>query len=276
MSHRNKKRFKLLKPWTRHHFVPFQKSNMSLQNPFQVFADHPIETLILALIISFVLSFLGLLWVIGSWWYTTLSLPAKALKNPPKHVFITGGSKGLGLGLAKTLVSLGSNVTIISRGASALKEALRELESIVTPTTGSKASSVDKSLEKLPIVQGYQVDACDFKGLVKLFEELKESSVGLPDWVILNAGSAQPGFVADNLPSKDSQGVFASQIRGNFETSYKVLEALLTVIQKDSKDSVKLAGLGADVIANLPTRLILVGSVLSTMSFIGYSAYSAR
>jgi NAD(P)-dependent dehydrogenase (short-subunit alcohol dehydrogenase family) len=246
---------------------------MSFQNPFQVMSDHPGETIILTLVISFLASLAGLLWVIGSWWYTTLSLPSKALKNPPKHVFITGGSKGLGLGLAKTLVSLGSNVTIISRGESALKDALRELESIVTP---SKSAPAGKSLMETPIVQGFRVDACDFKALVELFENLKDSSVGLPDWVILNAGSAQPGFVAENLPSKGSQGLFSSQIRSNFETSYKVLEALFTVIENDSMDPVKLAGLGADVIANLPTRLILVGSVLSTMSFIGYSAYSAR
>ena len=46
-----------------------------------------------------------------------------------KHVFITGGSQGLGLALAKLLASRGAHVVICSRSESKLRSALKDVES---------------------------------------------------------------------------------------------------------------------------------------------------
>ena len=45
-----------------------------------------------------------------------------------QHVYITGGSQGLGLALAKILVKRGANISIVARTQSKLDDALKELE----------------------------------------------------------------------------------------------------------------------------------------------------
>lgn len=55
---------------------------------------------------------------------TTMNLLHKKWRPEGKHVFITGGSQGLGLALAQLLASKGANVTICSRTEAKLKEAV--------------------------------------------------------------------------------------------------------------------------------------------------------
>jgi 3-dehydrosphinganine reductase len=45
-----------------------------------------------------------------------------------KHVFITGGSEGLGLAFAKKCHLNGANVTIVSRSEEKLKKAMAEID----------------------------------------------------------------------------------------------------------------------------------------------------
>jgi 3-dehydrosphinganine reductase len=45
-----------------------------------------------------------------------------------QNCVVTGGSQGLGLGLAILLARKGANVTIVARTESKLKEALAEIE----------------------------------------------------------------------------------------------------------------------------------------------------
>lgn len=51
-------------------------------------------------------------------------LGGKKWKAQGKHVFVTGGSQGLGLAVAELLASKGANVTICSRTESKLREAV--------------------------------------------------------------------------------------------------------------------------------------------------------
>lgn len=46
----------------------------------------------------------------------------------PQHVYITGGSQGLGLALAKELARKGASITIVARTQSKLDAAIKELE----------------------------------------------------------------------------------------------------------------------------------------------------
>jgi NAD(P)-dependent dehydrogenase (short-subunit alcohol dehydrogenase family) len=48
-----------------------------------------------------------------------------------KNVVVTGGSRGLGLGLVEALVTRGANVTVVARGAAAL-ESVRSRLGVVT------------------------------------------------------------------------------------------------------------------------------------------------
>lgn len=45
-----------------------------------------------------------------------------------RHVFITGGSEGLGLSIAKKLLMRGSLITIVSRNEEKLKKAAKEID----------------------------------------------------------------------------------------------------------------------------------------------------
>ena len=48
-----------------------------------------------------------------------------------KHVFITGGSKGIGRSLAQIVVEAGAHVTIIARDVNALEQTKNQLMSAV-------------------------------------------------------------------------------------------------------------------------------------------------
>lgn len=52
----------------------------------------------------------------------------KRWKPEGKHVFVTGGSQGLGLALAELLAAKGANVTICSRTESKLREAVEKVK----------------------------------------------------------------------------------------------------------------------------------------------------
>jgi short-subunit dehydrogenase len=53
-----------------------------------------------------------------------------------KHCYVTGGSAGLGLSLAKLLARKGANVSIVARDKAKLDKALQELEVRGLPSFG--------------------------------------------------------------------------------------------------------------------------------------------
>ncbi|KAI9330180.1 hypothetical protein BDR26DRAFT_841772 [Obelidium mucronatum] len=178
-----------------------------------------------------------------------------------KNIVVTGGSKGLGKGIAKVLVENGANVTIVARGLESLKEAQKELRAIAG----------DRQVF---------VQAIDLSKAEKVVAGVKEirKVMGRVDWVIHNAGSAVPGFLADQLnqevESMTSQNLLAT---GN------VVKAFLSVAKEIAEDKKvvpgsrtwPISGLSAAAQEELPAKFIFVGSLCSAMSFIGFSAYSA-
>ena len=65
----------------------------------------------------------GLTYLLMSWFKKRLSFEGQ-------HIFITGGSQGIGLSLAHQLFTRGSNVTIVARTQSKLDEAVRQIETL--------------------------------------------------------------------------------------------------------------------------------------------------
>jgi 3-dehydrosphinganine reductase len=102
-----------------------------------------------------------------------------------KRVWITGGSSGIGLALAKQFASLGSHVYIIARRTSVLHEALSEVQAART--------SPDQRFGTL------SVDVSDCERVMQMAGELMAAE-GVPDILINSAGVVQPGLFTDLTP----------------------------------------------------------------------------
>jgi NAD(P)-dependent dehydrogenase (short-subunit alcohol dehydrogenase family) len=116
-----------------------------------------------------------------------------------------------------------------------------------------------------------------------------ELTKGAFDWVICNAGSAAPGFISEQRGSEaewmmkcnylSALYVVRSVIQLSSELSDSRPEATesednseKTVIASDVSKCIA----GIPVRSRLPSRIIFVGSVMSLLSFIGFTGYAAR
>lgn len=161
---------------------------------------------------------------------------------------------GLGLGIAKQLARQGSHITIAARGKEALEQAVEEIKSCLKPNSNQ-------------IVQSFQVDASDYNQCLNLLKKCHASPAKSPEWVVANAGSSIPGFIADQLPQPKDQGTIMSQMLANYITAANVSQACIDFAKQsssldsceDSKESrIKVCGLERDSLQHLPDRIIVV------------------
>ncbi|KAG9310762.1 hypothetical protein JVU11DRAFT_8610 [Chiua virens] len=156
-----------------------------------------------------------------------------------KHIYITGGSQGLGLALAKILVKRGANLSIVARTQSKLDDALKELEKLrVSPSQSLKAfpfslSSASSSAEALAAVTAAHNE--------------------FPDAVFCCAGASKPMFLVE---------MSEAELEGGMSDGYWVQAWTACAAAKEMAKRGK-AG-----------KIILVSSTLGFMSFVGYSSYS--
>ena len=61
--------------------------------------------------------------------YTLMNCFRRHVDFKGQHIFITGGSQGIGLSLAQLFLLKGANVTIVARTKSKLDEVVRQLDS---------------------------------------------------------------------------------------------------------------------------------------------------
>ncbi|CAD6569950.1 MAG: 3-dehydrosphinganine reductase [Cyphobasidiales sp. Tagirdzhanova-0007] len=171
---------------------------------------------------------------------------SSAMKNrlplPGKHVFIGGGSQGLGLALACLLASKGANVTIVARSQVKLDAALEEV----------------KKHRKTPSQKLYALaaDLSTAESTSRAFDGYSEvNNIPSPEYVFACAGGAGHilGYFVDLSPEQLAQGW-----RTNYETSLWTAHAAAKRM---------IAG-------KVNGKIVLVSSVLGLFSFAGYSAYS--
>ncbi|KAI8916905.1 hypothetical protein BC831DRAFT_485576 [Entophlyctis helioformis] len=242
------------------------------------------------------LSVAGFLYVVAAWSLSGRFQPARLRKHlSGRHVLVTGASKGLGKAIAAKLVQAGARVTLVARGKdidpatqrSSLDDAVLELREL--------GASV--ALPGTTQVNGYAVDLTDYAQVVAFVRRLR-GEVGLPDWIVASAGAAKPGYLADQLPAPVSDSASASSSGGasspasasasalatafkaaaaphetmmqtNYLSAVNITRALVQVAKETAKDD------NEDAAFSIAGRIIFVGSMLSLMSFVGYSAYSA-
>lgn len=96
-----------------------------------------------------------------------------------KHVFITGGSSGIGLALARLLAAQGASIiTILARRQNLLVQAAEEIR-----------SACIHSEQKVQALQG---DVGEMETIIPLLEHYQEVN-GVPDILINSAGITYPG-----------------------------------------------------------------------------------
>jgi NAD(P)-dependent dehydrogenase (short-subunit alcohol dehydrogenase family) len=127
-----------------------------------------------------------------------------------KKVIVTGGSRGLGLGLVEALVARGAKVTVVARDPDALKS--------VEARLGVAAISADVTDEK----EAYRV--------------LAEVN---PDVLVLNAGAKPPMGRLDQLSWLDFSTTWETDVKGGL---YWMQAALKTPLKSGSRVLVGSSG----------------------------------
>ncbi|KJE97657.1 hypothetical protein CAOG_07767 [Capsaspora owczarzaki ATCC 30864] len=122
-----------------------------------------------------------------SWLYRRLVARPGLAHFRGQHVFITGGSQGLGLSLAASFARLGANVTIVSRKLDVLNQAKAEIVKRCSASPGNVADRV------LPL-------ACDVTQFEQVEKAVAQAAAHFKQPVhtlVACAGSAMPGRFVD-------------------------------------------------------------------------------
>ena len=111
-----------------------------------------------------------------------------------RSVIVTGGSKGIGRGIARVFASAGANVLIVGRGAEALDAAVEEMASLPGE------------------VSGLQADVADVRGCQEMVRTAVERYGGV-DVLCANAGIF-PSARLDAMTPEDLEEVLATNFKG--------------------------------------------------------------
>ncbi|ORX45532.1 NAD(P)-binding protein [Hesseltinella vesiculosa] len=195
--------------------------------------------------------------VLPSWGTTLVALGAATvtaiileriyhyITRPPfepagKHCFITGGSTGLGKGLAIELAKAGADITIIARRKAELDNAVIEIKSQCRHQ-GQKVIAIS-------------ADVTIKEDIVRAYDEAKIKIGRDPEYVFTCAGAALPKMFLD-YDLED----FDRSIKLNFlGQTYAAHQAALRM---------KEAGIKRG-------KIVFVSSMLGLLSFAGYGTYS--
>lgn len=153
-------------------------------------------------------------------------------------VFVTGGSSGIGLEIARLAAAEGADVWVIARRRDALEAALAQVRaSAVRPQQRAGLLSVDLSKAEEA-----------FPALTRLIAE-----TGVPDVLVNAAGAAHPGYV-EQLDA----AIFRWMMEANYFTTVHAVQAVLP-----------------GMIARRGGHIINIASAAGFLGVFGYTAYGA-
>ena len=126
----------------------------------------------------------------------------------PRTVLVTGGSRGIGLGIAKSFAAQGDTVIINGRtDSAALEQSVEELRQM-----GCKAA-------------GFIADLSDYQQAQDMYAHI-QAEYGPVEILINNAGAAYYGLFSDMTPA-DWQGVLANNLLTAINVSHLAVPAMV-------------------------------------------------
>ncbi|TEB20975.1 oxidoreductase [Coprinellus micaceus] len=162
--------------------------------------------------------------------------------NPDgKHCYVTGGSAGLGLALAKLLVTKGAHVSIVARDQGRLDKSLEEMEALrVSPSQ---------------ILQAKSADLFSASHAKEALEHVCQAHDGqAPDAVFSCAGSSKPMWFVEMTEQDLKEGMDY----GYWVQAWTVYAATKMMVRQGKKGA----------------KICMVCSMLGYMSFAGYASYA--
>ncbi|KAK3725168.1 3-dehydrosphinganine reductase [Vermiconidia calcicola] len=168
-----------------------------------------------------------------------------------RTVLITGGSQGMGRGLAKLLAQKGANVVIVARNEQKLAEALKYIASSAKDPSNQRFHSISADVTKP-------------EENTRIITEVTEWNHGNPpDIVWANAGSAHPSlFIETPLET------LRSQMDINYWAATYLAHATLKVWLKPTSGKTNTTE------AAKPRHFLITSSVACFAGLTGYSPYS--
>ncbi|KAM3067240.1 hypothetical protein ACMFMG_005394 [Clarireedia jacksonii] len=179
-----------------------------------------------------------------------------------KTVAITGGSRGMGLEVARQLAEKGANVVIIARDAKKLQEGVEY----------TKQGALNPSQRFHHI----SADLTSASECVRVIDEIVEWNGGNPpDTVWCCAGSSYPTLFIDT-PVTQLQAQMESNYLSSAYMAHATLRSWLKPLEERKSDTGHdmLIGTGKGGATPPARHLIFTASFLAFFSFAGYGAYS--
>ncbi|TMW55552.1 hypothetical protein Poli38472_010434 [Pythium oligandrum] len=175
-----------------------------------------------------------------SWIWTKISGPGFNVAH--KHVFVTGGSLGIGLEVAKKYAAAGAKVSIISRNEKNLKTAKAAIES-VQPKEGAEP------------VFTQSCDVTDYAAVQASVQAATKFHGRAVDFLVCSAGIIPPKYFIEHDVAEHHR---------LFDVNYfgvvHAINAALPGMLKEPADQRR--------------RIIIVSSALGLASWVGYTQYS--
>lgn len=160
-----------------------------------------------------------------------------------KHVFITGGSSGIGIETAKEYLNRGANITIAARNQERLNEAVKVLEIYDSSTTKEHRKIVSIS-----------VDVSSSQDNVNMAVDAAVKAHGRTVDVLVNCAGTSVAGAFDTTSTDEFQNLFRSNVMGSVYPTRAVVQGM-----KEKKSG----------------RVIFVASQVAQAAIHGYTAYAS-